>query len=271
MVKSPTSRWVAGAAGVCAALLLITWFVLVGPRRAEAADLTDQAASVAQQNDALQLRTAQLKAQFATLPQRRAELATLIGQLPVTGDVPRFVRSLDALADSAGVSLDGVTPAAGASLSAAPGAGTAAGTAPVAAQQGGLDVVGIPMTVVVRGPYFKTVTFLKGLQSGQRAFLVNGVQVAVAEKEVVLTVRGSVFALPGAAAAIDGTAPTAAATTTTGATPGAAGTGAPFGAGQAPAAGASGASTGTLPGGTTPPAAPAQGSTGAGATRAPTP
>lgn len=212
MLKSPTSRWVAGAAGVCAALVALTWFVLVGPKRAEAADLGEQTGSARQQNDATEIRTAQLKAQFATLPQRQAELATLVGQMPVTADVPRFVRTLDAMAATAGVKLDGVTPGAGASLDAKPGTPAAIGAAPAAPAAGAtgtaptagaaMDVVAVPMTVTVRGPYFKTVTFLKSLQTSQRAFLVTGLQVTVAEQDVALTIRGRVFAVPGAAAAL---------------------------------------------------------------------
>ncbi len=245
MLKSPTSRWVAGAAGVCAALLVLTWFVLVGPKRAEAADLADQAASARQQNDSLQIRTAQLKAQFASLPQRQAELTTLVGQMPVTADVPRFVRTLDALAASSGVTLEGLTPGAGARLDAAaapagaagatgavgatgasgaPDAVGATGTASTPATAaggtgGGLDVVQVPMTITVKGPYFATVTFLKGLQTGQRAFLVGGLQVAVEGKAVSLTIQGRVFALPGAAAALAATTAAKAATGATSPTP----------------------------------------------------
>ncbi len=251
MLKSPTSRWVAGAAGVCAALLVLTWFVLVGPKRAEAADLADQAASARQQNDSLQIRTAQLKAQFASLPQRQAELTTLVGQMPVTADVPRFVRSLDALAASSGVTLEGLTPGAGARLDAAGAAVGAAGatgattgatgattgatgatgavgaagsaSAPASGAAGGtgagLDVVQVPMTITVKGPYFATVTFLKGLQTGQRAFLVGGLQVAVEGKAVSLTIQGRVFALPGAAAALAATTAAKAATGATSPTP----------------------------------------------------
>ncbi len=251
MLKSPTSRWVAGAAGVCAALLVLTWFVLVGPKRAEAADLTEQAASARQQNDSLQIRTAQLKAQFASLPQRQAELTTLVGQMPVTADVPRFVRSLDALAASSGVTLEGLTPGAGARLDAAGAAVGAAGatgattgatgattgatgatgavgaagsaSAPASGAAGGtgagLDVVQVPMTITVKGPYFATVTFLKGLQTGQRAFLVGGLQVAVEGKAVSLTIQGRVFALPGAAAALAATTAAKAATGATSPTP----------------------------------------------------
>jgi type IV pilus assembly protein PilO len=232
VLKSPTSRWIAGAAGACAVLLASTWFVLVGPKRAEAADLRDQAASARQANDAMQIRTAQLKSQFASLPQRQAELATLIEQMPPTADVPRFVRSLDALAASAGVRLDGVSPGAGESLDAKAGAAGTSGpvAAPAAGGSTSLAVVAVPMTITVHGPYFKTVTFLKGLQSGQRAFLVMGVQVTVDETGVSLGIRGQVFAVPGVAGALAGTTGAAA----TAGTP--AGTATPGAAGQSPAA-----------------------------------
>ncbi len=234
MLTSPTSRWVAGTAGVCAALLALTWFALVGPKQAEAADLVERTEAAQQQNDALRIRTAQLKAQFATLPQRQAELGQLVGQMPVTADVPRFVRSLDAMATSAGVSLEGVTPGAGTPLGAGPAAAaapsapagdtaagdpaaagapaagatatgaTAAGATAAGATVPAMSVIAVPVTVTVRGPYFKTVTFLKSLQTAQRAFLVNGIQVTVAQKDVALTIRGRIFAVPGAAAALTG-------------------------------------------------------------------
>jgi hypothetical protein len=232
VLKSPTSRWLAGAAGVCAALLALTWFTLVGPKRAEAADLTEQAASARQANDGMQIRTSQLKAQFATLPQRQSELATLVKQMPPSGDVSHFVRSLDALAASAGVRIDGVTPASGESLDAKPGAaGTSVSApAPSAGGTGSLEVVAVPMTITVHGPYFKTVTFLKGLQTGERAFLVTGVQVTVDETGVALAIRGRAFAVPavgdavaaatGAAATAGGTPAPPAATPAPAVTPG---------------------------------------------------
>jgi hypothetical protein len=216
---SPTSRWTAGAAAVGLGLVAVTYVAVIGPKRGEAADLADETAAAQQQNDALRIRTAQLKAQFATLPQRQAELRTMLGQIPVTADVPHFVRSLDALAAGAGVTLDAVTPTApqvlGAPVAAAPAAGGiagasagtaggaapgAAGTAPGAGGTG--QVIAVPITVTVEGPYFKAVTFLKSLQSGQRAFLVNGLQVAVAGSDITLTVRGRIFAVPGEAQAL---------------------------------------------------------------------
>jgi hypothetical protein len=225
--SSPTSRWTAGAAAVGAGVVAICYVTVIGPKRGEAAQLADATASAQQQNDALQVRIAQLKAQFASLPQRQAELSTMLGQMPVTADIPHFVRSLDALASDSGVILDAVTPTAAQALgasSAAPATGTgttgsgttgtgttgsgtaaSAGSAGVGAPAGGngSQVVTVPITVTVHGPYFKAVTFLKNLQSGQRAFLVTGLQVAVAGSDITMTVRGRVFAVPSAAQALN--------------------------------------------------------------------
>ncbi|MGZ4624728.1 MAG: hypothetical protein ACXV3S_00350 [Kineosporiaceae bacterium] len=234
MFSSPTSRWTGGTVAVCLGLVAVSYVTLVGPKRGEASDLEQATATAEQQNDDLQLRTAQLKAQFATLPQRQAELGTMLGQVPVTADVPRFVRSLDGLAASTGVTLDTVTPSAaqvldangalvgggaatgaasGPAASAAGGAAGGAGASDVAGEaSGAAQVVAVPITVTVHGPYFKAVSFLKDLQSGQRAFLVTGLQVAVAGSDVTLTVKGRIFAVPGAAAAL--TALTSAAPTT---------------------------------------------------------
>lgn len=238
MFSSPTSRWTAGAVTVGVGLVAISYVGVIGPKRGEADQLADATASARQQNDTLQVRIAQLKAQFASLPQHQAELSTMLAQMPATADIPHFVRSLDALASESGVTLDAVTPTAAQSLGAsstAPatgtgsagtatagagtagtataGAGTAAssGTASTGGSSGpgtsaagnGSDVVTVPITVTVHGPYFKAVTFLKNLQSGQRAFLVTGLQVAVAGSDITMTVRGRIFAIPSAAQALD--------------------------------------------------------------------
>lgn len=199
MFSSPTSRWAGGTAAVCLALAGVTYLGLVGPRRGEAADLSSSAATTQAQNDALEVQIAQLKAQFAKLPEKQAELADVFAELPVDADVPTVVRSLDMLATSSGVTLDTVSPTAAQVIDAK---GHLAATTGVAGASGAPQLVGVPLTVTVHGPYFKAVTFLKGLQTGRRAFLVTGLQVSVAGQDVTLTVRGRVFAVPGAAAAL---------------------------------------------------------------------
>ena len=204
MFSSPISRWTGGTAAVCLGLAAVAYVGLVGPRRGEATELTASAAATQTQNDALEIQVAQLKAQFAKLPQKQAELATVLTQLPVDAAVPTVVRSLNALASASGVALDAVTPGAAQLLDAKghPTPATLSAGAAGSGSGGPGQVVGVPLTLTVHGPYFKAVTFLKGVQSGQRAFLVTGLQVTVAGEDVTLTVRGRVFALPGAAAAL---------------------------------------------------------------------
>jgi Pilus assembly protein, PilO len=203
--SSPTSRWAGGTAAVCLGLVAVTYVGLVGPKRGEAADLSASAAATQTRNDALQIQIAQLKAQFAKLPEKQEELATVLGQLPAAADVPSVVRSFDQIAATAGVSLDAVTPGPAQFIDAkghpATTGGAAAATGGASATGGG-QVVGVPLTITVHGPYFKAVSFLKGLQGAQRAFLVTGVQVTVADSDVTLTIRGRVFALPGTATAL---------------------------------------------------------------------
>lgn len=216
MFSSPTSRWTGGAVAVCLGLVGITYVGLVGPRRGEADDLSASAASTQQQNDTLQVTIAQLKAQYATLPQRRTELSAALDAMPVAAAVPTFVRSLDRLASDAGVRLDGVTPGTARPIDAQ---GHPADVAAATASGPAGQLVGVPVSLVVHGPYFKAVTFLKGLQSASRAYLVTGVQVSTDGPDVTLTVRGRVFALPGAAEALKTVNPTASAAPSPAASP----------------------------------------------------
>ncbi|MFZ0158447.1 MAG: hypothetical protein WAL50_05405, partial [Kineosporiaceae bacterium] len=103
MLQTKTARWTALTALACVALLGIAWVLLLSPRRAEAADIRDQADAARAQNDALQLQVAQLKAQFAELPKNQAELAKIHAQMPVKAAMPELVRSVDAAAASSGV------------------------------------------------------------------------------------------------------------------------------------------------------------------------
>jgi hypothetical protein len=232
MLTSRTARWVAGTTLLCVALLGLSWLLLVSPERTEAAELRDQNASTQSQNDLLEVKIAQLRAQFAKLPESQAELASILAQMPPDAGMPRLVRDLDAMAKSTGVTLASVTPGAGQTLATgtagtaapAPAATAAAGAAPAAADSS--TVVAIPVTVAVDGDYFQTVAFLKQLQTQMpRAFLVTAVQMSAGSAggadasatggSVAVTITGKVFALPGMSADV--------LTTGTGTTAGAAG------------------------------------------------
>jgi len=234
MLQTRTTRWLAGTALLCVVLLAGAYLLLIGPKRAEAASLRDENAAAQQRNDTLQIQIAQLRAQFARLPERQSELADILAQMPPTADVPKLVRDVDALAKDNGVTLTSVTPGT-ASYLAAPSAGSATAPSAAAAAAGSAaaaagalgQVAQIPLTLVLHGDFYAQLSFLKQLQhSMSRAVLLTGLQFTGAQTgagpagQVDVTLTGSVFALPAAAAALAATSssPAPSASTGTGST-----------------------------------------------------
>jgi Tfp pilus assembly protein PilO len=233
MLGNRTMRWTAATAVLCLVLLAAAWLLLVSPRRAEATDLHERDLSAQQQNEQLEVRIEQLKAQSAQLPAYRAELAGVIEQLPPTADMARLVREVTVLATVAGATLDAVTPSGATLLSGtgSPGAGLSgtgsSGTGAQAAASAGTatssSVAQIPITIVAHGDYFQAVAFLQKLQTQlNRALLVTGVQVgqytsggtSTGSGMIKLTITGAVFAWPGGAQVTPTTSPTASPTGT---------------------------------------------------------
>lgn len=230
MLATRTARWTAGTALVCLVLLVATWFLLVSPRLANAAEIREQTESARSGNDALELQIAQLKAQFAELPEKKAELAAIYAQMPAAAAMPEMVRTLDAAAAASGVVLREVQPLAATEVAAAVAAATATDAAPATGDassettaspetadatattdpaSAGPRIVAIPLSVTVEGDYFETVAFLKRLQTDiPRVFLVDALKVTTssgsqtaADGEVTLVIGGRIFALPDTAAA----------------------------------------------------------------------
>jgi Tfp pilus assembly protein PilO len=229
MLRTRTSRWSVGTVALCLVLLVVAWLLLIAPRRADAAALSDRQLTTQQQNEQLQIRIEQLKAQSGQLAAYRAELGGILKQLPPAADMPQLVRDLNSLAAAAGVVVDTLTPSSAAALKSAPGSASA-GTTSASASGGTSGVVQIPISVVVHGDYFQTVAFLQKLQTQlSRAFLVTGAAVAPssgASGQIQLSITGQVFVWPaGSAVTTDSTGTSGAqtstpnATATTGATP----------------------------------------------------
>lgn len=235
---SRTRTWSAATAGICVLLTVAAWFLLIGPKRAEAADLRDQTVAQDQANDQTRLRIQQLKAQYAELPAKQAELAVIKQQLPDNPALPTLIRTLTAMADASGVTLVSLAPAPPAlfvnaagpvtpvaapaptpapGTTPAPGVAPAAGTAPAAGSTA--QLLGIATSVVITGDYASSTLFVQKLQAASagksgvqlnRAFLVQSVKVApftaatttttAAKKgQVQTTITGQVFVLKLAA------------------------------------------------------------------------
>ncbi|MFN2539346.1 MAG: type 4a pilus biogenesis protein PilO [Mycobacteriales bacterium] len=171
-------KWTALA--VVAALVILAggWFLLVSPKRTDAAALRTQAAEKQRANLALQTQLAQLKAQAKDLPKQQAKLAAVAAKIPNNSAMPALVRALNKAASDANVELVSVSPAAPTPVVAAAAATTATAANGTGAAAGGTGAAGllqqIPVTLNVVGSYFQVAQYLDRLEGLTRAFRVTG-------------------------------------------------------------------------------------------------
>ena len=207
MTATTPRTWIAGTVVLCLLISVASWFLLIGPKRAEAAELEQQTVDTNASNQQLQARIEQLKLQFAELPQRQAELAAIKQAMPEDPALPTLVRDLDAMATTTGVTLmslapgqptpvaqpvaatpapppqgeaaaGGEAPAEGAAEGDPAAADPAAAAGATPAPANGTVLVSVPVNLVVVGDFFKSELFLKKLQAEmQRAFLVQSLTV----------------------------------------------------------------------------------------------
>ncbi|MGH8892087.1 MAG: type 4a pilus biogenesis protein PilO [Actinomycetes bacterium] len=222
-----TRKWSLLAAVLVLAILVAGWFLLIAPKRGDAAVLRDQTVSQKEANARLVQQLEVLQAQQAELPRQRALLAVMRTQIPNNPALPTLIRDLTAAGRKVGVSLDTLTPSVPvAAVAAQPTAASpaaesgessegATGTTPAATAASTLYQV--PLTLNVTGSYFELEQFINKLEGLKRSFLVNGFTVAEAtgedasEGDLGLTLQGRVFLSPPAPAATTPTTPVASA------------------------------------------------------------
>ena len=232
-----TRTWSAATSALCVLLIVAAYFLLIAPKRAEAADLRDQTVAQDQANQQSRLKIQQLKAQYAELPTKQAELAVIKQQLPDNPALPTLIRTLASMADATGVTLVSLAPAPPTAvvLAAAPvvapavapaaGAPVAAPVAAAAPAAPTTSLFGITTTMVIKGDYAASTLFVQKLQAAgvakegtqtakagaqmARAFLVQSIKVApnadaatvtkATKGQVQTTITGQVFVLKTAA------------------------------------------------------------------------
>jgi type IV pilus assembly protein PilO len=200
MLRSRTSLWLVATVLVSALLMVAGWFLLISPRQAQASELREENVSAQENNDLLELKIAQLKAQSATLSEAEAELATIQRQMPDSAQMPQLVRDVNRIADETGVELTSVAPGQATALSeesstTQDSSGSATTTS---------KVVQIPLSIVVEGDYFQVVAYLQKLQTQlNRVILVTGIAITEADTSepdadtdtISVTITGSAFVL----------------------------------------------------------------------------
>lgn len=230
-------QWVALTVLAALAVLAGGWFLLVSPKRGEAADLRAQTATQQATNATLRTELQVLQAQAKELPKEQADLARVAAKIPEHPALPALIRALTAASTSAGVDFVSLTPGTPAPLvvaaptpvapppgAAAPAApATPGATAAAAPAPAGGTLTAIPVTITVVGDFFQVEQFVAALESLPRALRVSGVAVTpglspTAQKSsgapldgrsLTSTITGQVFLAAGAAPVTPVVAPTA--------------------------------------------------------------
>ncbi len=235
MIGSKKSTWVGGTAFIAVVLLAATWFVLVSPALAQAAETRDQAEQAEAFNGLLDQRLKKLKANFAKLDELKQELATDQKEIPPTAGLDTYLEGLDAVAVKHKVTITSLTAGVPEAVKLQPLEKVAKAPAPESSE--GSDDKGakesdpaadaakkeaeaklkvptgftaIPVSVTVLGSYRDTMAFLDEIQKvAPRLFLVSALQgtsqsesdegsgkPATKPGDQNLVITGYIFALP---------------------------------------------------------------------------
>ncbi len=233
-------KWSLGTAFAVVLVLAAGWFLLISPKRSEAAELKAQNVQQLDANGVLRDKIAALKEQAKDLPAQEARLAEIRQHLPNNPGLPSMVRALDGIATKTGVEIVSLTPAVpephpGLAAAAAGGATAktgAAATAPASGTTPATDATAstpaavtaeplqmIPFTIKVTGSYFDIEQFLNRIEDLTRSTLVTGFTIKLGDDgssgaagtttttttsptgELEASVSARVFYIPASAAA----------------------------------------------------------------------
>ena len=148
--------WVIAGAAVIVLLAVASWFLLIGPKYTEAAEVRSQVEDTETQLIALRKKIAGLEEQKARLSTYKSALKANQQALPADSGVPDFLRQLQTSGEATGVKVSGVS------------------VAPPAQATGMSGVWQLPITLTAEGDPDNLGAFLNQLQSVQpRAVLVE--------------------------------------------------------------------------------------------------
>ena len=167
-----------GVGGLVVAVLL--WAILVSPQNSKLSSLKTQQTQLQTQQATLQAKLDALKSEKQQLSGRCADLQKIATQIPtvqsptdIAAEESTFESQFNGLASTSGVNLvafSGFAPA-GAAAGAAAAATPAVGTPAVGTATGA--VTAVPTTLTVTGNYGQMVSFINGLDTFPRLFVIQ--------------------------------------------------------------------------------------------------
>lgn len=184
------------------------FFLGVQPQLARAATAEAETRSISSANQVTRGEIARLSEQARSLPKMRAELAALRASVPATGATSAFISQLNATANATGVKVSTITVgdavaytppvaeptatatgSAGATPSATPTPTPSASataptpTAPTLKTDSSITADNfsvIPISVSVNGEFAQALSFVQGVQSNPRLFLIDSISSSIA-------------------------------------------------------------------------------------------
>lgn len=181
-MMSPHRRWLFGGIAASILLFVLGFFLIVNPARNQAADIQARADSVEENNVLLANKLNQMKQQATEVPAKLEEIEAIQRKMPSEMKQPELVRAIEQEAQSAGVDLTSIAPAT-----------------PVAVEGSSTGTIALPVAVTADGRYANIKTFVDNLERLERAFLIQTVDVTVADEALdsfTLSLQGSFFSLP---------------------------------------------------------------------------
>jgi Tfp pilus assembly protein PilO len=216
------------------------FFLAVQPQLAQTASAHTQTAAVEQTNDTSRSELARLRQQAADLPAMKRELSTRATSVPDTARLSAFIDQLNTIAAASGMQVSSFTasdataysPAVAAEPTAAGQAGATPSASPSSTAEAvpsapeapslvtdaavtGQNFSVIPVTVAVDGSFDQALQFVKGVQGGDRLFLITTISSTEKSGEDGTASSSSSWTFGGSIYVLDRSADGAAATTAT--------------------------------------------------------
>lgn len=147
-------------------VLLLVFFFVIRPKRAELAEVRAQIEAEEQRTQSLQAELNRLRALQENEPQLRAELAELQQYVPRNHQIPNFIFQVQDAANRSGVSFLQITP----ELPKQPPEGAA--------------LAEVRITLGAQGGYFAIQDFIRRLYALDRALRIDALQMSGSEDDV---------------------------------------------------------------------------------------
>jgi Tfp pilus assembly protein PilO len=207
-VREYRTPLIIGAGALVVAIIL--WAVLVSPQASKLSSLHSKEAQLQGQESALQVKLASLKSEKQSLTKSCADLEKIATQIPsvesptdIDAEESSFESQFNGLAASSGVSLSqfsGFAPASSTAAVPTPTSGSTATQAPA-------GVVAVPTTLAVTGSYGQMTSFIKGLDSFPRLFIIQTFNLSYGAEAASTSATSADGASSGSSAVASATTP----------------------------------------------------------------